>query len=118
MAYEVDIPGVLERVRGELEAELGQGRVHYEPAKVNPPGVWINFRTLEIKTLEGVFVSLELVLAVPSSDAVTVAGKLSELWNTVVGLYGAPDGPIRTQSTLFPDTPNPRPSLVVPYLAR
>jgi hypothetical protein len=118
VAYEVDIPEVLERLRTELGAVLGQGRVHYEPAKVNPPGIWINFLTLEIKTLEGVFVSTELVLAVPSSDAKTVAGKLTELWNAVVGLYGAPDGPIRTQATIFPDTPNPRPSLVLPYLAR
>lgn len=116
--YEVQIGTVLETLRAALVAELGQGRAHYEPAKVNPPGVWIDFKTLEVKTLQGVFVSVELVLAVPSSEAATVAGRLSELWNTVTGLYGAPDGPVRTQATVFPDSPNPRPSLVLPYLAR
>lgn len=117
-AYDVDIPAVLERVAGELADVLGKGHAHYEPAKVSPPGVWIDFKTIDVKTLAGVYVSLELVCAVPSSDAKTVAGRLSELWNAVTGLYGAPDGPVRTQATIFPDTPNPRPSLVLPYLAR
>lgn len=117
-AYDVDIPATLERLRTELVDVLGQGRAHFEPAKVNPPGVWISFKGLEVKTLEGLYVSVELVCAVPSSDAATIAGKLSELWNAVVGRYGAPDGPVRTQATIFPDSPNPRPSLVLPYLAR
>lgn len=116
--YDVDIAAVLEARRAELVELLGAGRAHYEPAKVNPPGVWIDFRNLEIKTLSGLFVALELVLAVPSSDPKTVAGRLSELWNAVTGLYGAPDGPVRTQATVFPDSPNPRPSLVLPYLAQ
>lgn len=117
-AYDVDIPGTLEAFRTELCAPevLGPGRAHYEPARVNPPGVWIEFRTLEVKTLEGVYVSVNLVLCVQSTEPATIAGRLSSLWNKVTGLYGRPDGPVITQGTVFPDSPNPRPSLVLPYL--
>lgn len=118
MGYTCDLVATLELVRTQLAAELGEGRAHYDPAKVNPPGVWINFLGLDALTLDGTAVRLELVLAVPSGDPKTVAGKLTPLWNTVVELFGRPDGPTRTQATIFPDSPNPRPSLVLPYLAR
>lgn len=110
---------MLEATRTELVAELGEGRAHYEPAKVNPPGVWIDFRGISVRDLEGKpWYELELVLAVPSADALTVARRLSDLWNTVTALYGKPDGAVRAQTTIFPDGPNGRPSLVLPYLAR
>lgn len=117
-AYDVDIPATLESLRTSLVGALGGGRAHWDPAKVNAPGVWINFLNLETPTLEGVWVRVELVLAVRSSDPQAIAGALSSLWNTVTTLYGKPDGPVRTQGTVFPDGPNPRPSLVLPYLAR
>lgn len=115
----MDIKAALESFRTELVELLGDGRAHYEPSKVNSPGVWIDFKRPRVLTLDGQpWYDVELVLAVRSSDAGTVADKLSELYNAVVGLYGLPTGEVRAQSTVFPDGPNGRPSLVLPYTAR
>lgn len=113
--YELHLDTQLEALRTELVGELGEGRAHYEPSKVNAPGVWIHFLNVNVGTLDLLELELELVLCVRSSDGKTVAGNLSTLWNAVIGLYGKPHGPVRTQSTVFPDSPAGRPSLVLPY---
>lgn len=113
--YELHLDTELEAIREALEDVIGKGKAHYEPAKVGAPGVWIHWLNVNPKTLGALELELELVLCAPSTDAQRVAGHLSTLWNAVIGLYGAPHGPVRPQLTGFPDSPAGRPSLVLPY---
>lgn len=88
-----------------------------EPEKVNLPGAWVDFTGRLDYTLDtSPMVWVEVTIIVPANDRRTSLTALQTLLDLVVAELGVPDGDIRKQSTVLPDSPTGYPSLVLPYL--
>lgn len=117
MAYFPDINAALDLVatglRGvDLEAAINT-------ADLTPPGAWVRLspsNPFPLDVLSGEsFVGVEVVCVVGAMPLADAYDALTALAEEVVELYGHPDGPVRTQATVFGNDPVPLPSLVLPY---
>lgn len=112
MGYVFPLPEVVALVAALAAADV---RASIDPAKVNPPGVWVHLAgpldhdTLGCSTLP---VDLVLVVADTTDDAALAA--LAALHDKVLAVVDAA-GPIRFQGTVLPGPDlTALPSLVVP----
>lgn len=87
-----------------------------EPELVNVPGAWVDVTGLVDPTLRGTRVGVEVTLIVPANDRRTAYAALQTLYDSTVERLGVPDGDVRKQTTVLPDSPTGYPSLVLPYL--
>jgi hypothetical protein len=95
----------------------GGVRASIDPAKVNPPGVWLRLLPLEHDTLgAGSTLRAEAVCVVQDVPDDAALDLLADLHDRVVALVDV-DGPCRWQGTILPGPDlSALPSLVVPVL--
>lgn len=101
-----------------VDLAAAEVRASIDPAKVNTPGGWLRLLgPLRHDTLAGSQLDAELILVVADTTDEAALRNLAALHDKVLGVIGAPDGPIRFQGTILPGPDlTPLPSLVVPVI--
>lgn len=88
-----------------------------DPAKVNPPAVWVKWIGYDQAVLSGgEYLRVEAFCTVGANAYPDAIAALVDLGDRVADVLGFPDGPVRHQATLFASNPTPLPTLVLPYL--
>lgn len=112
------IPDIAERLQVAVDLLKGVGMTAaVDPADVDPPGAWVDFTGVLDWTLKGCRLGCEVVVMVPAVERRgDQYAALQVLLDQCVGALGVPDGDVRKQATVLPDSPVAYPSLVLPYL--
>lgn len=112
-----DFLAALDLVAARLNGTDPKVSANLDPSKVNVPGAWVDFTgRVSHTTLDGDLVEVEVTIIVRNNARRTALADLQTLYDRVVAELGTPDGDVRKQSTVLPDSPTGCPSLVLPYL--
>jgi hypothetical protein len=116
----VSIPDLAERLNVAVDLLKGVGlTAAVDPADVDVPGCWVDLTGVLRWTLKGCDVACEVVLIVPAVDGrAQQYAALQVLLDKAVEAMGIPDGDVRKQATVLPESPVAYPSLVLPYWIR
>lgn len=92
-------------------------RCDLDPAKVNPPGVWVRALSLGTEHLAALTIRLEIVVVVPNTDYTRAMAEISGMWNTIHPLVNALGGPTADPyfaQLILPASPAALPALFIP----
>lgn len=113
----MSIPDLAARLAVAVDLLKGVGlTAAVDPSEVDVPGCWVDLTGVLNWTLRGCWVGCEVVVIVPAVEGrAQQYAALQELLDKVVEALGIPDGDVRKQATILPESPVAYPSLVLPY---